>query len=136
MEYQNSEDDTQAIRTYFEDLAETNAANMDINSFKYDIVPKSQLSAQQCDGCILMQGSQTIAKFKDTAANTVQINMALLRLSKYQTDILLTFNNPLHISERSSSHAAEPSNSQTAWTQEDFNTIVRTLRIIDEGLFG
>ena len=43
---------------------------------------------------MLMQGTQNISKFKDSATNTVQINMALLRLPQFQTDILLTFNNP------------------------------------------
>jgi len=42
-------------------------------------------------------GEQQIAKFNEGARNTVEIHMGLLRVPKYTTDILVTFNNPTNI---------------------------------------
>ncbi|KAF6024804.1 RANGRF [Bugula neritina] len=136
MEYTQAEDDIQAIRTYFEDLAESNAAQFDASTLSYDCLDLSSLSATQCKSCQMVTGVQNVYKFKDVEANVVEIHMALLRLPQFTTDILITFNNTLHISEGSSSQLAESSSSQAAWTHQDFLALVQSLVIVNESLFG
>ena len=38
-----------------------------------------------------------VAKFKETAKNTVHVYMALLRLPQFDTDLLISFNNPVNV---------------------------------------
>ena len=42
-------------------------------------------------------GEQNIAKFNEAVKNTVQLHMGLLRVGRYSTDILVTFNDPINI---------------------------------------
>ena len=40
---------------------------------------------------------QNIAKFKETKQNTVHTTLALFRLPDFETDILVSFNDPINI---------------------------------------
>ncbi|XP_067930893.1 ran guanine nucleotide release factor-like [Watersipora subatra] len=135
MEYEESEDD-QALRIYFKDLVDTNNADVDVNSLCNQPLELSSLSASCCKSCRLMKGIQSVSKFKDTARNTVEVHMALLRLPQFTSDILLTFNNPLHINAESNSSDVNTSTSESAWTEDHFLQTVKSLTIVNNGLFG
>jgi hypothetical protein len=79
-------------------------------------------------------GQQTIAKFKDLAKNVVNIYMFVVRLEQAETDIMITFNDPVLINPQSSSSEA-----QNPTTPEEnvalMRTIVSSLKIHDWSLF-
>ena len=50
-----------------------------------------------CDMLCLLTAQQYISKYKEQAKNLVNIHLALFRLKKYKTDILVTFNDPISI---------------------------------------
>ena len=47
--------------------------------------------------CYYILGEQKIAKFNEADRNTVQIHIGLFRLPQYETDILISFNDPINI---------------------------------------
>lgn len=44
-----------------------------------------------------LNGQQSVSKYKESARNLIDLHMALFRLKKFDTDILITFNDPLVI---------------------------------------
>ena len=52
------------------------------------------LSIYRCDNAYYVLGQQNVSKFNEAAKNTVDMHIGLFRLSKFASDILVTFNNP------------------------------------------
>jgi len=131
-----AEADEQAVRTHYDDLTASNAvAPADSNITSLQQIPQNQLTMTQCAAAYLLSAEQKVAKYKETAQNTVEVHMALLRLPDQGTDILVCLNNPIAISPESSSHAEEPVHSNP-WTLEQFKQAIFSLKILDIGLFG
>ena len=51
----------------------------------------------RCAGAYLLSAEQKVSKYKETAKNTIHVHAALLRLPEQETDILVTFNDPVNI---------------------------------------
>ncbi|KAN0040050.1 hypothetical protein ACTA71_011934 [Dictyostelium dimigraforme] len=86
----------------------------------------------------VLLAQQKIAKFNETAENTINIYMALVRLEKSKTDLLITFNEAIAIAPTSSSMAVvqnlAPSNDQSK-SEQLFLTMLKSFKIKDYSLF-
>ncbi|XP_052286824.1 ran guanine nucleotide release factor-like isoform X2 [Dreissena polymorpha] len=127
--------DEHAISTHFEDLATTNGAAGDSKIVRLEQIPIENISLQEAESCWYILGEQNISKFNEAAKNSVEIHMGLLRVPKYTTDILITFNDPINISLDSSSHQPVAT-STVRWHSGDFRTALTTLTLQDPGIFG
>ncbi|XP_028840172.1 ran guanine nucleotide release factor isoform X2 [Denticeps clupeoides] len=68
--------------------------------------------------------------------NQVNIVMCLFRLPQFSTDVLVTFNDPVVISPLSSSAAGPAAMDSAPWTLENFQCLLRSVRLLDPGVFG
>lgn len=86
-----------------------------------------------CQEAWVLSGKQQVAKEHQQVAEVVTLHQALLRLPQYQTDLLLTFNQPLP-DNRSS---LGPENlSPPPWSLGDFEQLVSSLTLHDPNIFG
>ena len=51
----------------------------------------------RCAGAYLLTARQQVAKFNEVAKNTLNVYMALFRVPEFETDILMTLNDPTNI---------------------------------------
>lgn len=83
---------------------------------------------------VLMMGHMAAPKFNETALNSVDLFLAVVRLPRQETDILITLNSPTAVSEQSSSAksftAPHPEGSLAL-----FKSLVSSFGIADWGLF-
>ncbi len=138
-------DDADAVAYLFHDLAEANGCDAPELAWVEQV---ETLGAEATPACpeasfrALLCGRQRAAKFKevDEARNDVRVYLLLLRLARFETDMLVTLNAPVTLAQASSSAAA-----LQAWPQERAATdderlvmleLARSLRIADHGLFG
>ncbi|XP_071110068.1 ran guanine nucleotide release factor-like [Haliotis cracherodii] len=130
------EPDEEAIRTHFDDVADSNgAASNEDNTLQHtEQVDKPQTRMSECDKIYYILGQQKVSKFKESSKNLINVHMGLFRLPQYTTDILVTFNDPVSIDPDSSSHTAVPV-SASRWTEEEFHTLVKSLSIDDPDIF-
>ncbi|KAK5580505.1 hypothetical protein RB653_000525 [Dictyostelium firmibasis] len=86
----------------------------------------------------VLLAQQKIAKFNESAENTINIYMALVRLAKSRTDLLITYNEAITIAPASSSMAVvqnvTPSNDQSK-SQQLFLAMLKSFKIKDYSLF-
>ncbi|XP_064642027.1 ran guanine nucleotide release factor-like [Lineus longissimus] len=136
LEYVN-EPDQMAIRTHYGDIAGCNdaATDEDTQILHVEQIPKDQVGMSQCQSAWFIAGKQKVAKFHESVKNEVNIHMAVFRLQQYDSDILITFNDPVAINPDSSSHGAIPVSTQP-WSIEQFRNSVMSLEIVNEELFG
>ncbi len=92
--------------------------------------------AFKCIAC----GQQTVAKGRQgpDAANLVQVQLAAVRLPQQGSDILLTLNSPVVISDASAAAAHTGPGLQSAHLSAPqlFREVLRSLQVVDWGLFG
>ena len=79
---------------------------------------------------IVLKGTQMVKKFSHATPDTVEILMALYRIESKSIDLVLTFNIPLQSVDEGTSQDAEVERAE-----EDFGTFVRSLHVVDYGLF-
>lgn len=128
------EPDETAIKTHFEDLATANGAD-ESYIIHTETIRKEKLSMDQVHTCYYILGEQKIAKFNEADKNTVQIHIGLFRLPQYETDILVSFNDPINIGMNSSSFQPIPT-SATRWLADDFKNVICSLKLLDPAIFG
>uniref|UniRef100_A0A8D0DIJ7 RAN guanine nucleotide release factor n=1 Tax=Salvator merianae TaxID=96440 RepID=A0A8D0DIJ7_SALMN len=137
LEYQAGVPDENATRYHLEDIAGSAASTDILNQEQF---ASHWLALEGCHSAWGLTARQLVAKFNEEAKNEVVLHLALLRLPQYGTDLLLTFNNPTYIHPLSSSAVQEtelvPPTSQPPWTVEHFHAFVRSLRLLDPGIFG
>lgn len=80
---------------------------------------------------VVVVGTQQIKKFNRPTPDDVRIFLALYRVESKNVDLVLSMNIPL----RTSDGQSVPESDQTA-ARQVFDTAVRSLRIIDFGLFA
>ncbi|XP_056314431.1 ran guanine nucleotide release factor [Danio aesculapii] len=136
LEYQSQVQDAEAARYHFEDVAGSNKA---IENGTWEVrvvkqVPQSEISMQECSSAWLLSGAQLVSKFNEEAKNTVNVHQCLFRLPQFTTDILMMFNDPVFINPLSSSAAGNME--AIPWTQQDFQGVLQSLRLLDSGVFG
>ncbi|WAR15454.1 MOG1-like protein [Mya arenaria] len=132
-EVETQQPDEHAIKTHFEDLATVNGSASS-NIIQTEEITPNEISLHEAGSCWYILGEQSIAKFKETAKNLVQIHMGLIRVPKYSTDVLITLNDPINISTESSSHHAVPT-SAVRWNSGDFKRALQSIKLLDPGVF-
>ncbi|KAM4039428.1 ran guanine nucleotide release factor [Anomaloglossus baeobatrachus] len=135
LEYQEGMSDPDAARYHFEDVAASNDCRGRAEVQSVEPLPLAQLSLARCSGAWALTGHQLVSKFNEQAQNTVTIQMALLRIQQHATDLLVTFNDPADIDPASSS-SVPVSDDSPAWTVDDFQRLLCSIRLHDPGLFG
>ncbi|XP_033026350.1 ran guanine nucleotide release factor [Lacerta agilis] len=137
LEYQADVPDENAARYHFEDIS---GASASAEILSQETFAPHLLALEGCSSAWGLTARQLVAKFDEEAKNEVTLHLVLLRLPQYGTDLLLTFNNPTYIHPLSSSAApgteVPASPSQPPWTVEHFHTFVRSVRLLNPGIFG
>ncbi|TNN41696.1 Ran guanine nucleotide release factor [Liparis tanakae] len=139
VEHQAQVADRDAARYHFEDIAGSNKASQPGSGFEVTgeaRVCESELLLADCGSAWTLTGTQRVSKFNEEARNTVTLHLAVLRLPRFSTDVLITFNDPQRIDPESSSAAAAETRSEDRWTEQDFRRLLRTLTLHNPGLFG
>ncbi|XP_070582639.1 ran guanine nucleotide release factor [Erythrolamprus reginae] len=137
LEYQAEVPDENAARYHFEDIASSSDSSEILSEEQFPLAP---LAFEGCSSAWKLTCRQDIAKFNEEARNTVCVHLVLLRLPQYETDLLITFNNPIWINPLSSSAVQNTevplALSQPPWTAEHFYAFVCSLRLLNPGVFG
>ncbi|KAG2020693.1 hypothetical protein CC2G_006001 [Coprinopsis cinerea AmutBmut pab1-1] len=123
------EDPVEAVNFHFKSLAHDNDAE------KSTVQGTSLVANDRGDAtpsAILLEGEQIVRKFNRASADRVKIFMGLFRVKEKNTDIVVTFNVPIHTTDDS----GEVAPSHVAKYTEDFNVFVRSFEIKDFGLFA
>lgn len=93
----------------------------------------------QCNDASMAQGVLSVTKHSESAANTVRVCVANIRLPAYGTDMLLTVNQPLYISPGSSTAAATGAGEAKlpeSFANELMQKLLCSLTVADTSLFG
>ncbi|XP_034386880.1 ran guanine nucleotide release factor [Cyclopterus lumpus] len=138
VEYQGQVADRDAARYHFEDIAGSNKAS-EPGAFEVTGVARvseSELSLAHCSSAWTLTGTQRVSKFNEEARNTVTLHLGLVRLPRFSTDLLVTFNDPQRINPESSSAASAEETHGDPWTVQDFRVLLQTLTLHNPGLFG
>ncbi|XP_073507106.1 ran guanine nucleotide release factor [Phyllobates terribilis] len=136
LEYQWGVSDPDAARYHFEDVAASNDAEGRADVLTVEPLPLAQLSLTRCSGAWTLTGHQIVSKFSKRAQNTVMMHMGLLRIQQHNTDLLVTFNDPVLTDAASSSIPVPGASDSPVWTVDDFRRLLCSLRLHDPGLFG
>lgn len=78
-----------------------------------------------------LHGEQHVQKFNATTPDRVGILMGLYRIEKKKVDLVVTFNVPIETAD-----GAGMGKEGLKLAQQDFDTFVTSLRIVDDGLFA
>ncbi len=111
LEYPEGVEDSQAAEYHLKDLVEDDVRiteNKQIKSqfpeyillllaLNISILNSILNDVESCDTVCLLTAQHSISKYKETAKNLVNLHLALFRLNKYKTDILVTFNDTISI---------------------------------------
>lgn len=120
-----------AARYHFEDVGAVQGAR----AMHVESVQTLNLENLALRGCCqdawVISGKQQIAK-GNQAAKDVKVQQALLRLPQYQTDLLLTFNQPPF--DNRSLDSENPSS--PPWNPGHFEQLVTSLTLHDPNIFG
>ncbi|KAM9208574.1 ran guanine nucleotide release factor [Dugong dugon] len=123
----------EAARYHFEDVGGVQGAR----AAQVEAVRPLPLENLALGGCCqdawVLSGKQQVVKENHQVAKEVTLHQALLRLTQYQTDLLLTFNQPLP--ENRSSLGPE-NLSPPPWSLGDFEQLVTSLTLHDPNIFG
>jgi|Transcript_3046 hypothetical protein len=122
---------------HFQELAKENAAAFEVvqcNVLPDDHMPRLPGANEAFKQVI--NGVQKVAKFKETAENTVNIHLAVVRLgAPHDTEILLSFSAPSHIAEGSSSKGLQPMGGNKELCEQIFKQLLCSFDIREYGLF-
>ncbi|KAI8083298.1 uncharacterized protein B0P05DRAFT_50119 [Gilbertella persicaria] len=130
-----------AIKFHFQQLADDNEASESTVSFVDTLNTQQVAPLLPFDSTeiYILQGTQKIAKFNESKAyNTVEIIMAVVRLTKAQTDFVISVNAPIQLANTSSEQ--ESVNDTHAIRIEDVKQemllVLKGLEVKDWSLFG
>ncbi|KAF9483808.1 Mog1p/PsbP-like protein [Pholiota conissans] len=117
-----------AIRFHFDSLAHDNSArSATIESVS--VVPNDR--GDETPSAIVLKGVQMVPKFNHTTPDKVEILMALFRVESKGIDLVLTFNVPFESVDEGLTNDVT-----VVKANADFDTFVRSLRIVDFGVFA
>ncbi|KAJ6546465.1 hypothetical protein DFH09DRAFT_1262897 [Mycena vulgaris] len=119
--------DDPAIRYHFGSLAHDNSAESTVVN-TVGVVPNSR--GDNTPPAITLSGVQFVPKFNLTIPDQVRVLMALFRVADKRVDLVVTFNIPMKSQD-------DGAVDEQGWNemQIHFDAFVRSLRIIDFGLF-
>ncbi|KFO18867.1 ran guanine nucleotide release factor isoform X1 [Fukomys damarensis] len=122
-----------AARYHFEDVGRVQGSRV----LQVESVQPLNLENLALRGCCqeawVLSGKQQVAKENQQVAKDVTLHQALLRVPRYQTDLLVTFNQPPP-DNRSSLGPENPSS--PSWNLGDFEQLVTSLTLHDPNIFG
>jgi len=124
----DKEDDQDAARFHFESVAHDNDAK------SQTIQEVSLLNISRKDDTpspVLLNGTQTVAKFNRTVLDEILILLALYRIPSKNVDFVMTMNIPI----QSDDSSAVNEETQIA-AKNAFNIAARSLHIVDFALFA
>lgn len=132
--------DADCGRHYFEDLAVSSEAGScaihSISVIEPSATPGLPPEAFKC----LVAGEQEVSKGRQgaNAANLVHILLAVLRLKNVNSDVLITLNTPIFISESSAAaqHAGAGAKDLSQGALPLMQRILASLRVHDWDMFG
>ncbi|CAO0795238.1 unnamed protein product [Mucor circinelloides] len=131
----------QVAKYHFQQLADDNEAAESTVTLVDNLKPQdvSPLLPQDATEIYVLQGSQKIAKFNESNAfNTVEIILVVVRLTKVETDFVISVNAPVKLASTSSEQ--EFVNETSAVTidtvKQEMLTILKGLQVKDWSLFG
>ena len=78
---------------------------------------------------IVLQGTQLVRKFNSVVLDTIHILLAVFRIESKNVDLVLSMNVPLETVE------GKVDDARYQQARLDFDTAVKSLRILDFGLF-
>jgi hypothetical protein len=100
--------------------------------------PPANSPSLPAPSCWEIRGIQHVAKFKESERNAVAVHLAVLRIPSVDSDIVIHLNQPLAISDQSSS--ATVAHATPAGTPEQgialFRAILASLKVRDWALFA
>nr|XP_008268967.1 ran guanine nucleotide release factor isoform X2 [Oryctolagus cuniculus]XP_051697055.1 ran guanine nucleotide release factor isoform X2 [Oryctolagus cuniculus] len=118
-----------AARYHFEDVGGVQGARAQQVDSVQTLSSESLALRTYCPEAWVLSGKQQVAKENQQVAKNVTVHQALLRLPQYQTDLLLTFNQP--------PSSLGPGNlSPPPWSLGDFEQLVTSLNLHDPNIFG
>ncbi|KAF9533377.1 hypothetical protein CPB83DRAFT_873476 [Crepidotus variabilis] len=122
-------DPEDAIKFHFDSLAHDNSAQ----SFQVDsvVVSSAHTREDRTPTPICLKGLQMVPKFNQVTPDKVLIFMALFRVETKDIDLVVTFNVPIESIDGGATDAAGELRAE-----QDFNTFVQSLRILDFHLFA
>ncbi|GBG31605.1 Ran guanine nucleotide release factor [Hondaea fermentalgiana] len=111
LELTASESNETAGKYFFEDLAGANGSEATVIEYSEVGVPATSVPcldkvADPAAASNVVIGTQVVAKFRESAKNTIRVFLCNIRLPKYTTDILISLNAPVKVSAESSSAAS------------------------------
>mmetsp|Transcript_65380 Transcript_65380/g.116335 ORF Transcript_65380/g.116335 Transcript_65380/m.116335 type:complete len:190 (-) Transcript_65380:1069-1638(-) len=122
---------------HFKELAKENAADFHVGECQVmsdDTMPHLPPTKDAYKQVI--KGTQTIAKFKEAAANLVTTYLAVVRLAPpLSTEILISLSAPSEIHPESSSKGLQPMGGNKELCDRLFTDLLRSFHIRDFGLF-
>lgn len=130
--------DNEAGEFYFNDLAAANdavfAKMTELTPLKLETLP----GLKGASYCCIVVGEQAASKGRESALNKVHVQILVARLPSHGTDMLVTLNTPIFISQGSTAAEQAGSGYKEAHLSAPqlFQQVVSTLRILDWSLFG
>ncbi|KAI8099784.1 uncharacterized protein BX664DRAFT_322111 [Halteromyces radiatus] len=130
----------EAAKFHFEQIAEhNNATSYSIKGVEHVSIDVAAPKLPLDTTVYFVRGIQNVAKFNEDAVNHVELVMAVVRLEKVQTDLIISLNAPIQLAPNSSEmhdiNQIEPI-APVALIIEEVKQIVQALEIHDWGLFG
>lgn len=137
LEYQDHVQGEEAAKYHFTDIADFNEAGGEAEVTLIEPIPREQSNVKQCCDAWFLLGRQMVSKYKEgaDAKNLIHVMMVLYRLPQFQSDILVIMNDPVAISNISSSSSSSL-NDTSKWDKEQFKRVACSLTILDTSLFG
>ncbi|THH14707.1 hypothetical protein EW146_g5653 [Bondarzewia mesenterica] len=117
----------EAVKFHFDSLAQDNSAQMSSVSE----VTILESTGDNTPSPVILHGRQLVSKFNQVNADDVRILMALYRVETKGVDVMLTMNVPVTAASDSGAVGEEGFNA----VKGDFESVARSLRIVDVGLF-
>ena len=134
LEYQNVASGEEAVRVHYQEISQANKSSETV-ILSHEAVDTNGIDIENCDSCHYLSGTQKVAKFNESmeVSNLVRIHLVLYRLHTYGTDLIAVFNDPVAVSEGSSS---EKGGEGGKWELDQFKEVIKSLRIVDTTLFN
>ncbi|KAF7295115.1 hypothetical protein MIND_01049900 [Mycena indigotica] len=123
----DAQDDDSAIRFHFDSLAHDNSAE---TALVEAVATLTNTRGDKTPSAITLVGIQTVAKFNKSAGDRIRILMALYRIPDKLVDLVVTFNIPIQALD-----SVDVTEEGWKTTQSHFDGLVRSLSIVDFGLF-
>ncbi|KAL1741886.1 hypothetical protein HDZ31DRAFT_44464 [Schizophyllum fasciatum] len=119
-----------AVRFHFDSLAHDNDAQASTVT-SVSVIPNDR-GGDQTPSAVILNGTQSVAKFNRSTLDVVRVLLALYRVESKRIDLVITFNVPTVTSDDSGAVTSE----QLSKIESDFQALVTSLQIVDFGLFA